>query len=231
LSIADDLKSEVKAIFATRWAVREGDKVPETEDIKLGNDAVKLSATVLYADLADSTDLVQDYKPAFAGEIYKSFLVCACRIIREEGGVITAFDGDRVMGVFIGDPKNTPAAKAALKITYAVREIVNPALKEQYPTSPYVVRHGVGVDTSDIFVARAGIRGSNDLVWVGRAANYAAKLCSLRNGSFTSWITSDVYQRLNEDARIARNGQPMWEARTWTERNITVYRSSWQWQP
>ena len=34
---------------------------------------------------------------------------------------------------------------------------------------------GLGIDTSKLFVARTGIRKSNDLVWVGRAANYAAK--------------------------------------------------------
>lgn len=50
------------------------------------------------------------HKPHFAAEIYKSYLHCASKIIRCENGVITAFDGDRVMGIFIGDLKNTSAA-------------------------------------------------------------------------------------------------------------------------
>lgn len=69
-------------------------------------------------------------------------------------------------------------------IDYAVTQIINPKILEKYPASPYTVRHAVGVDISQVFIARTGIRGSNDLVWVGRAANYAAKLCALREALY-----------------------------------------------
>lgn len=230
MALKDDLNSEVIAIFKTQWATRAGQQVPEPEDITLGNAAVELDATVLYADLAESTQLVNNHTSPFAAEIYKSYLICASRIIRSEGGTITAFDGDRVMGVFIGDSKNTSAVRAALKINYAVTQIINPALKSLYPKTSYEVRQAVGVDTSSLFIARTGIRGSNDLVWVGRAANYAAKLCSLREDSYASWITEDVYNNLHESAKIT-NGKHMWEKRHWTARSIDVYRSSWHWTP
>ena len=48
--------------------------VPESDDLKLSNDAVNLDATVLYADMAGSTNLVSTYKPEFAAEVYKTFL-------------------------------------------------------------------------------------------------------------------------------------------------------------
>ncbi len=83
-------------------------QVPETEDIKLGNEGVRLDGTVLYADLQDSTGLVDAYKTEFAAEVYKSYLLTACKIIRDEGGVITAFDGDRVMALYIGKKKIQP---------------------------------------------------------------------------------------------------------------------------
>jgi hypothetical protein len=57
--LAEDLTQEIKNIFETSWQERDGQKVPEAEDVKLGNDAVKLRATVLYANLAESTDLVE----------------------------------------------------------------------------------------------------------------------------------------------------------------------------
>src|SRR6266581_1659684 len=107
MSLKTDLESEVKEIFKATWTVREGQGVPEPEDLKLGNDAVKLKATVLYADMADSTDLVDHHKPHFAAEIYKAYLRCAASIIKNEQGTITAYDGDRVMAVFLGDSKNT----------------------------------------------------------------------------------------------------------------------------
>lgn len=98
------------------------------------------------------------YKKPFAAEIYKTFLHCAAKILRDAGGAITAYDGDRVMAVFIGNPKNTPAARAALKINYAMTEIVRPALKRQYPNDTYDPKHVVGIDTSELFIARTGVR-------------------------------------------------------------------------
>src|SRR3989442_9814444 len=137
-----------------------------------------MEGTVLYADIADSTGLVNNFKAWFAAEIYKAYLVGACRIIRNNGGEVTAFDGDRVMAVFIGGYKNSSAAKTALNINSFVGEL-NALIKESYPKTAYVLRQSVGIDTSNLFVARTWIRNSNDLDWVGRAANYAAKLCAL----------------------------------------------------
>jgi class 3 adenylate cyclase len=230
MALSEDLTDQVKNIFATSWQERDGQKVPEAEDVKLGNDAVKFQATVLYADLAESTNLVDTHKSSFAAEVYKSYLHCASKIIRDEGGEITAFDGDRVMAVFIGNTKNTSAARCALKINHAVVKIINPAIKAEFPKSEYQLKHSVGVDTSTLFVARTGIRGSNDLVWVGRAANYAAKLCALRISNYTSYITSDVFKKLSDKVKNS-SGQPLWEATKWNDKGITVYRSKWMWKP
>jgi len=232
MALADDLTTEVAAIFSARWSVRDGTVIPAPADLRLGNDAVKLAGTVLYADMADSTGLVDAQEAAFAAEIYKAFLTCCARIIKARGGTITAYDGDRIMAVFIGNMKNTNAAKCALQINYAMNEIIRPKLKAQYPNRNYVPGHSVGVDTSELFIARIGVRNDNDLVWVGRAANYAAKLCGLRDGAYTSWITAAVYNVLESSAKTGPGGQSMWEARTWTARNnMSVYRSSWQWKP
>jgi class 3 adenylate cyclase len=171
MSILIDIQNEVKTIFQTNWQEREGTIVPETENVKLVNDAVSIKGTVLYADLAESTDLVMSYKNWFVAEIYKSYLVTACRLIKFNEGIITAFDGDRVMAVFIGNSKNSNAAKTALMINYFVKNVVNNAIKERYPNTGYQIKQAVGIDTSDLYVARAGIRGSNDLVWT------CGKLC------------------------------------------------------
>lgn len=229
-TLGEQLTDEVKTIFRKQWSIREGKKVPDSEDIQLGNDAVTLKATVLYADLADSTGLVNTQTRSFAAEVYKTYLHCAAKIIKSEGGEITAYDGDRIMAVFIHDTKNSAAARTALKLNYAVQKIINPALKEQYPNKDYVVRQSVGVDTSDLFVARTGVRGANDLLWVGPAANYAAKLCSLRTGDYASWITADVYNVMTDDVKTSSDGRAMWEARSWRVMGgKSIYRSSWRW--
>jgi len=228
MSFSTDLSKEVEDIFKAAWETREGQLAPEPEDIQLGNHAVELEGTVLYADLAESTSLVNTVKPEFAAEVYKAYLLCASRLITKNGGTITSFDGDRVMGVFIGSYKNTQAARCALQINHAVLKIINPKLNAQYPNSTYMVKQAVGVDTSKLFVARTGIRGSNDLVWVGRAANYAAKLCSLREGNYASFITDDVFKKLNDEAKYG--GAPkqlIWEKVLWEDMRIYIHRSSW----
>ena len=232
MSFTSDLTEAVEKIFKDTWNTRDGQKVPEAGDIQLGNHAVELDGTVLYADLAESTNLVDSETAAFAAEVYKTYLHCASRLITKNGGTITSFDGDRVMGVFIGTSKNTSAARTALQINHAVQKIINPKLKAQYPTSTYVVKQSVGIDTCKLFVARTGIRGSNDLVWVGRAANYAAKLCSLRESSYPSFITETVFNNMAEDVKYG--GEPkqlMWEKRYWEKLGIYGYRSSWTWGP
>lgn len=230
MALKEDLQSDVSTIFREQWTTREGNVVPDDSNLKLSNDGVKLDATVLYADISDSTALVDAYSASFAGEVYKAFLRCAARIITSEGGVITAYDGDRVMAVFIGDAKNSTAARVGLKINWAIKNIVQAALNAQYQNVNYVVRHVVGIDTSNLLVARAGIRGSNDLVWLGKAANYAAKLCTLDH-DYPTWITKAVYDNLHNTSKYASGDQKnMWESRTWTAMgNAAIYRSNYWW--
>lgn len=229
VTLRSELELEVGKIFADKWAKRDGTTVPEADDLRLANDAVLLDATVLYADLTGSTVMVDRQNPHLAAEVYKAFLHCAAKIVRAEGGTITAYDGDRIMAVYIVGAKNTAAVRTALKISWAIREIVNPGLKRQYPDVTLTVRHVVGVDTGNLWVARTGVRGANDLVWVGPAANYAAKLTEL-DAAYPSWITHRVYDSLLPDGKTGGDGRPMWEERTWTAMGgLRIYRSNWWW--
>lgn len=229
MSLKDDLTKFVKSIFADAWSERDGREVPTDTSITLGNDAVKLDATVLYADLADSTELVDSYSAAFAAEVYKSYLHCAAKIIRFHGGSITAYDGDRIMAVYIGSDKSRSAVKSAMKLRWAVDEIIRPLQRNQYPSNTYELSHNVGIDCSPLFIAKTGVRGANDLVWVGRAANHAAKMAALPDG-FT-YISKDVYSELPNECRVSTpGGENMWTAVRWnTFDDRIIYRSSFRW--
>jgi class 3 adenylate cyclase len=227
-----EMQKAIDEILSADWERRDGTIVPEAEDVGLGNDAVELEGTVLYADLVDSTGLVDGYKDWFAAEVYKVYLMCTAELIKNNGGAIAAFDGDRVMGVFIGGSKNSSAARCALQINHLVSKEINPRLKTRYPNSSFKLEQAVGIDTSKLFVARTGVRGANDLVWVGRAANYAAKLCGLRDGAHASFITGEVFKKLSEETKFGGNPrQSMWTKFTWEEFGTTAYRSAWRWKP
>jgi class 3 adenylate cyclase len=178
--------------------------------------------------MADSTALVDSSKPHFAAEIYKSYLHCAARIVHNWGGEVTAYDGDRLMAVFIGDTKNTSAVTVALKLNYARLYIINPAVRAQYPGNSYELKQVVGIDTSSLFVARTGVRGANDLVWVGKAANHAAKLSALPH-DFAIRITKEVYNNMRDSVKYDGGGRNMWEAATWTAMSRDIYRSNYYW--
>lgn len=229
MGLKQKLTDEIKATFAAQWTVESTADVPDPDDLLLNQNHAKdlETATVLYADLDGSTNMVDNYDWAFSAEIYKTYLRCASEVIRSEKGTIAAYDGDRVMAIFTGGSKNTSAVRCALKINYAVSHLIQPAMKAQYPSKDFLLKHVVGVDTSQLRAARIGVRGDNDLVWIGRAANYAAKLTSL-SGTPT-WITDAVFSQMHNDVKFS-NGVSMWEQRQWAAmNNMAVYRSTYWW--
>ncbi len=228
MSLKDDLTAEVKSIFSQQWDVQKTENVPAPENLRLNSNHAKdlEYATVFYADLDGSTSMVDSFKWEFSAEIYKTFLRCASQVIRSEDGVITAYDGDRVMAVFSGALRNTRAVRCAMKVNYAVTQIIQPSLRTQYSTD-FVLKHVVGIDTSQLRTSRIGVRGDNDLVWIGRAANYAAKLTGL-SGKAT-WITKAIYDNMNNEVKLT-NGVNMWEARRWTSMSdMEIYCSTYWW--
>jgi class 3 adenylate cyclase len=226
VAFKEDLESEIKQIFKEEWTVEKTKVVPDPDQLRLSNHAKDLeTATVLYADLDGSTNMVDNYQWWFSAEVYKAYLRCAARIIAAESGVVTAYDGDRIMAVFTGGAKNTHAVRAAMKINHAVTYMIRPAISAQYPNEEFSLNHVIGVDTCELRAARIGVRGYNDLVWIGRAANYAAKLTDLSDKPL--WITKAVYDAINDEVKIS-NGTNMWEKRLWTKMGkMEIYCSTW----
>ncbi|MGA2537956.1 MAG: adenylate/guanylate cyclase domain-containing protein, partial [Terracidiphilus sp.] len=145
-----------------------------------------LDAALLYADLADSTELaVMDKEKA--AEVYKAYLQGVSKLIKRNGGEIRSFDGDRVMGVFLDGAMRTNAATCGLQINWFFRKVLIPEFQSFYITlNSFPFAQTVGVDVGQIHVARAGVRLDNDLIWVGRAPNIAAKLSSVREGNIST---------------------------------------------
>ena len=116
-----------------------------------------------------------------------------------------------------------------MEIKWASKRIVAAKIAEKYQKSTFVLKQRVGIDTSKLFVARTGIRGSNDLVWVGNAANNAAKLAAL-DPRYPTYITADVYSRLNETSKLG--GDPkrnMWTDLGTSDMGYQIYGSTFWW--
>jgi adenylate cyclase len=196
---------------------------------------IELDAVLLYADLADSTEMALKSQP-IAAEVYKTYLRGVTRIIRHHGGEVRSFDGDRVMGVFIGDSMDTQAATCGLQVNWFFRKVLSTRFKQFYTgvVDQWNFDQTVGIDHSSVHVARAGLRNDNDLIWVGRAPNIAARLSAIRHGNYSTLITEDVYKALAWTAKYSRNGfENMWTEFPWpagVKLGVPkVYGSCWRW--
>lgn len=232
MTLKDDITQAVTKVVMTPFDVRDGDVVPTTESVKLADGAVKLDAVYLYADMADSTGLARDFPRATAAKVVRAFLTGACGVINAKGGEIRSFDGDRVMAIFVGSAKNTSAVDCALKIHHVVAKIVRPRLETSFPSlveKGYELRHCVGIASGEALIVRGGVRGSNDLVSIGRPPNVAAKLSEIRCGSYATYIAKQVYDTMHDSAKFGGDPrQNMWEKRTLeiAGQTGTYYRSS-----
>jgi class 3 adenylate cyclase len=209
--------------------------VPATNDVKLSDGAVKLDAVLLYADLYHSTELTRTFQRSMAAKVVRAYLSSMATLINKSGGEIRSFDGDRVMGVFVGSNKNTAAAKCALQMNYVVTRILRPRAEEKFPSlieKGFAVQHCVGIASSEVLVVRGGVRGSNDLVFIGSAPNIAAKLSEMRNPPWHTYITHQVYGRLSESSKYS-DGKDMWTAVKCTldDEEWDCYKSTWTWKP
>lgn len=215
MALADELKAKVATYARTKWEeIPQGRVVPTANNLTAGNTGIHIDATVLYADIDGSTNMVDTLLDRLAAEYYKAYLECAAKIIRVNDGEITAYDGDRVMAIFIGDQQVANAVTAALQINRAVQEIVNPTFQSIYTVHHLPLRHTIGIDKSLILATKIGIRGDNDIVWVGPAANYAAKLNSFDglDSSYAIRITEQAFNALGTTVFYRKvNGQTIWE--------------------
>ncbi len=225
------LKNRVDTLFGTSFNVREGRVVPTTDDVVLKDGAVKIDAAFLYADLANSALLSKLCPWSTTAKIIRCFLDCSTRLIVKHGGAIRSFDGDRVMGVFIGDSKNSNASICGREIHWAVRKIIHPAAKKQFKSirdNEIEIRHGVGIDVGEVRAVRSGIRNSNDLIWIGKAASFSAKLSDARDTGYHTYISSRTFNKLSKPAKLNSNGENMWTSQNFSfaGETETVYKSN-----
>ena len=227
------IESSVNDIFYAPWDIKAGVKVPKTEDIVMKNGGRRVDATYLYADLAGSTKLAHTMLPETTATIIRAYINTAARIIRNFGGEIRSFDGDRVMGIYMGGDKNQKAVRTALAINWAVNDVIRPAIAAKWTdvSTSYAVSHGVGIDTGQALIVRGGVRDNNDLISIGHAPNGAAKLSDYRGSPIS--ITKAVYEDLNDGLWYADDGR----TRMWTSSDgrqalgsySPCYHSNYQW--
>lgn len=189
-------------------------EVPDPDNMGY-SDAKVVQATYLYSDLLDSSGLVKAAaNHEQAASVMSAFLKVAVRIIRAHNGHIRSFDGDRVMGVFVGDQRQTRAVHTALKIAYGTSKLLGPKVQSSCKAlndAGWSLKAMTGIASSEALLVRAGIRNSSDLLSVGVGPNLAAKLSDVRDVPAGHGIAlgAGTYESLDSSARMS-GAENMW---------------------
>ncbi|MPQ96867.1 hypothetical protein GB931_02805 [Modestobacter sp. I12A-02628] len=215
MSLKDDVDKAVADTFSANWTTVQRasavDAVPDPD--KMGySEGVVVPCTYLYADMANSSGLQTTSPQDTVAKIMRVFLNVSVRVIRSLDGHVRSFDGDRVMGIFSGPVKEDRAVKAAMRINYAVRQLIQPAAKTRFGSlakSGWELQHACGIATGETLMARAGVRGNDDMISIGVAPNLAAKLSDIRDWPRATFIGSGTYKALTDSGKLSE-GRNMW---------------------
>ena len=229
MTIRDDLSAWVSAVAIGRWSdIPNATVVPSTDTLTFGNDGKRVDVTILYADISGSTKMVDEVLDTRAAEYYKAFLHCASALIRRHGGDVQAYDGDRVMGVFIGEGHADNAVGAALELNNCVQEVINPIFSRTY-ADHQPISFTVGIDSGICLAVKVGVRAVGELAWIGSAANYAAKLNSFPglDANFPIRVSAETFRRLTVPSLNGSQGELMWDGPYADFPNRPHYRTSY----
>lgn len=227
----------VSDYLAGTYETYEPTSVPEPGDIPLGKKAAKLSATALFIDIRQSSDITNSFRRQTAAKMLKAYFDGAVRIVRKNGGAVRSFNGDGMLALFTGDARSNNATKAAMQVDWFVSKVLRPKFNRLFEGNEGARGQrlsfsvGCGVDEGDIYAVRVGIRGTNDVAWVGRCTNTAAKLADILSGAGNIGVTRAVYNRLTGE-RVTTDGKNMWSGEAFREFggiSRTYRTTSWHW--
>lgn len=230
MTIKDELTKKIYEFAIDSWGdIPNAYILPTIADLSFGNAGEHLDVTVLYADISESTAMVDELSDIRAAEYYKSFLHCASQLVKQNSGEVQAYDGDRVMALYVGDKQADNAVKTAFQINSAVAEIINPTFELIYGSNHRKLQFTVGIDSGTVLAIKVGVRAVGELAWIGGAANYAAKLNSFEglDHDFPIRITSSTFDKLTSNYLVGADGLLMWDGPYNDLKKLNHYRTKY----
>jgi class 3 adenylate cyclase len=167
------------------------ERVVAGDQLRLGGE--RRVATVLFADLRDSTAMAEVMRAEDAVEMLNAYVGAMGRCVFEHGGMIDKFLGDGLMAVFgvEDDPSDgaLPAARAALAMRLAIAEVNRQRGAD--------VGFRVGIHTGEVVIGSVGLPHRSDFTAIGDPVNTAARLEQLgKEYGVDNTISHDAVGRL-----------------------------------
>jgi adenylate cyclase len=129
-------------------------------------------ATILFTDIADSTELAEDLGPKRFGELLARYYQDMTDIIFENGGLLDKYLGDGIMSVFgiteFPGAAEVRAVKAGLEMLDKL-DIIN----REFGLD---IKVGISVNTGDVMAGYLGTKQRVELTVLGDTVNVASRL-------------------------------------------------------
>jgi adenylate cyclase len=215
MALLEEVTSDVENYLVGTYDVSKPQDVPGNDEVPLGKKAMEFEATALFVDVRQSTDITDSFRRQTAAKTMKAYFSGAVRIINRNGGAVRSFNGDGMLAFFMGGTRTSPAVKSALQIDWFVTELLRPKFEKYFENNKSALGKalnfevGCGIDDGWIYAVKVGIKGTNDVAWVARATNTAAKLSNVGSGTRNIYITGVAYDRLHDWAKLSK-GVNMW---------------------
>ncbi len=229
------LTDKVDALFSEEFSQYDVTDVPVIEQKRLthGASGVAGEFTFLYVDMRRSSELANSHRRQTVARIFKAFHYAMVEIVKDKGGSVRSFDGDRVMAVFGGDGRINAAVEAALLMKGAKMDILAAKIKSKYQNETFDL--GIGIASGPTLCIKAGVgydANNRDLVWIGNPPNLGAKLSDGAKEPDNTYICATTFNGLSAGNRHTDHEgvkKDMWVARTlaFGGQTVNAYSCSW----
>lgn len=170
----DSLGQRKRLLSAVKSQLQAPQQFPSSTAV---SDVTELrQLTVLFCDLADSTELAHQLEPECLRHVIKAYQSRAAEIIIRYGGYVAQYLGDGLM-VYFGFPTAHEddairAAHTALELPEAIDEL-NEEITKKFNVTLSI---RIGISTSDVIMGQIGTESNGDVLATGTAPNEAAHL-------------------------------------------------------
>jgi adenylate cyclase len=219
MTLLSEIEAKVDGYLVGQYKKKTPQNVPLPEEVPLGNEASVFEASTLFIDVRQSTDLTDAFRRQTAAKMMKAYFDGCVRIVNANDGAVRSFNGDGLLALFIGDSRSSNATKAAMQVDWFVTEVLGEKFEKYFANNMTALGKtlsfeiGCGLDDGWIYAVRVGIKGTNDVAWVGKPTNTAAKLSDVGSGAANIIVTRAVYNRLKRTRKYS-NGTHMWSDET-----------------
>lgn len=203
----DDVKNRINQVDKDRLEsdILSGRAEPKIENMRIG-EAREFNLAVLHIDINGYKNLVSDLTNKEKLRFLNTFLTELTYIIHDYDGMTEKYVGDRVTALFgIGKDGKTAAQSCidcALTMLTEIKYVMNPFL-ESIKLPKFSC--SVGIDYGEVWIARIGMQGDNQLSLVGNVVNIASQLQDMANsnqillgGNMFNELINDKQKRCSE---------------------------------